>query len=282
MTPDRYEREFHLPHGHATSFAGGPLAALRNKNPELTRYETPSRACTSPAPPRSPAPACGAPAAATPHFGSSAARCRRYGLIMSAYTLPDLRLRPGRAGAAPQRSDRRAAPRQAPRRLCVRRQRRPRPAGRDTGRRRLSARWSVWRRRWRSTSVVTCCTRCTGPNLSPDGGGQPDGPLGALRSTSTSFVRHVPGALRPGDDAGPGFGLGHLRRTSRVGRRLIIEQLEVHHQNTTLGCRAAARDRRLGARLLPAVQQPPRRLRRRDLERRPLGRRGRRFAAATG
>ncbi len=41
MTPDRYEREFHLPHGHATSFAGGPLAALRNKDPELTRYETP-------------------------------------------------------------------------------------------------------------------------------------------------------------------------------------------------------------------------------------------------
>ena len=41
MTPDRYEREFHLPHGHATSFTGGPLAALRNKNPELTRYETP-------------------------------------------------------------------------------------------------------------------------------------------------------------------------------------------------------------------------------------------------
>ena len=41
MTPDRYEREFHLPAGHATSFAGGPLAALRNKDPELTRYETP-------------------------------------------------------------------------------------------------------------------------------------------------------------------------------------------------------------------------------------------------
>jgi phytoene dehydrogenase-like protein len=40
MTPDRYEREFHLPAGHATSFAGGPLAALRNDNPELTKYET--------------------------------------------------------------------------------------------------------------------------------------------------------------------------------------------------------------------------------------------------
>ena len=28
------------PRGHATSFAGGPLAALRNDDPELTHYET--------------------------------------------------------------------------------------------------------------------------------------------------------------------------------------------------------------------------------------------------
>ena len=40
MTPDVYERDFHLPAGHATSFAGGPLAALRNPDPELTKYET--------------------------------------------------------------------------------------------------------------------------------------------------------------------------------------------------------------------------------------------------
>ncbi len=40
MTPDVYQRDFHLPAGHATSFSGGPLAAFRNKNPELTRYET--------------------------------------------------------------------------------------------------------------------------------------------------------------------------------------------------------------------------------------------------
>ncbi|MFK7919497.1 MAG: phytoene desaturase family protein [Ilumatobacter sp.] len=40
VTPDKYESDFHLPAGHATSFAGGPLAALRNPNPELTRYET--------------------------------------------------------------------------------------------------------------------------------------------------------------------------------------------------------------------------------------------------
>ncbi len=41
MTPDVYEREFHLPAGHATSFAGGPLAAFRSTNPELTKYQTP-------------------------------------------------------------------------------------------------------------------------------------------------------------------------------------------------------------------------------------------------
>ena len=67
MTPEAYEREFHLPAGHATSFAGGPLAALRNKDPELTRYETAVRGCTSPARPRSPAPASGVPAAQLRH-----------------------------------------------------------------------------------------------------------------------------------------------------------------------------------------------------------------------
>jgi len=41
MTPDRYESEFFMPQGHATSFAGGPIAALRGKPRELTRYETP-------------------------------------------------------------------------------------------------------------------------------------------------------------------------------------------------------------------------------------------------
>ena len=40
MTPDRYEREFGLPLGHASAFAGGPIAAMRNRNPELTHYET--------------------------------------------------------------------------------------------------------------------------------------------------------------------------------------------------------------------------------------------------
>jgi phytoene dehydrogenase-like protein len=43
MTPDRYEAEFHLPRGYAQSFAGGPLAALLGRDPELSRYQTPLR-----------------------------------------------------------------------------------------------------------------------------------------------------------------------------------------------------------------------------------------------
>ena len=41
MTPLSYEREFNLPRGHATSFAGSPLSAMLGRQPELTRYETP-------------------------------------------------------------------------------------------------------------------------------------------------------------------------------------------------------------------------------------------------
>ena len=42
MTPDRYEQEFHLPRGHASSFVGGPLAALHGRRDrELSRYQTP-------------------------------------------------------------------------------------------------------------------------------------------------------------------------------------------------------------------------------------------------
>ena len=41
MTPPVYERDFHMRRGHAASFSGSPLSALRGKNPELTRYRTP-------------------------------------------------------------------------------------------------------------------------------------------------------------------------------------------------------------------------------------------------
>lgn len=43
MTPPRYESEFHLPQGHATSFPGGPVAALLGRRRELSRYRTPVR-----------------------------------------------------------------------------------------------------------------------------------------------------------------------------------------------------------------------------------------------
>jgi len=39
--PEDYERDFNLVRGHAPSFAGGPLAALVGRAPELTRYRTP-------------------------------------------------------------------------------------------------------------------------------------------------------------------------------------------------------------------------------------------------
>jgi phytoene dehydrogenase-like protein len=43
MCPETYEREFNLVKGYAPSFTGGPLAALRGRDRELTRYETPIR-----------------------------------------------------------------------------------------------------------------------------------------------------------------------------------------------------------------------------------------------
>ncbi len=41
VAPPDYERDFHLAKGHAPSFAGGPVAALLRRDPELTGYETP-------------------------------------------------------------------------------------------------------------------------------------------------------------------------------------------------------------------------------------------------
>jgi phytoene dehydrogenase-like protein len=41
MTPDRYESDFNMPRGYATSFAGTPVSALLGRPRELTRYQTP-------------------------------------------------------------------------------------------------------------------------------------------------------------------------------------------------------------------------------------------------
>ncbi len=41
VRPPDYERDFGMPRGHAASYAGGPVAALVGRDPELSRYETP-------------------------------------------------------------------------------------------------------------------------------------------------------------------------------------------------------------------------------------------------
>jgi phytoene dehydrogenase-like protein len=43
MTPPRYEAEFNLRRGYASSYGGAPLDALLGRRPELTRYRTPVR-----------------------------------------------------------------------------------------------------------------------------------------------------------------------------------------------------------------------------------------------
>ena len=95
MTPDRYEREFHLPAGHATSFAGGPLAALRNQQPRADPLRhageraVPDRRGDVPR-----APASGVPAAATRPWPCCAAhgkRRRRCGHPWSTTSCCDMR-----------------------------------------------------------------------------------------------------------------------------------------------------------------------------------------------
>jgi superoxide dismutase, Fe-Mn family len=71
-------------------------------------------------------------------------------------------------------------------------------------------------------------------NLSPDGGGQPDGELSAAINDGfgsfDAFKAHFSAATTL--TQGSGWG---ILSYEPLGARLIIEQLEVHHQNTTLG-----------------------------------------------
>jgi superoxide dismutase, Fe-Mn family len=71
-------------------------------------------------------------------------------------------------------------------------------------------------------------------NLSPDGGGQPDGELGTAINDGfgsfDAFKAHFSAATTLAQGSGWG-----ILSYEPLGQRLIIEQLEVHHQNTTLG-----------------------------------------------
>jgi Fe-Mn family superoxide dismutase len=71
-------------------------------------------------------------------------------------------------------------------------------------------------------------------NLSPDGGDKPDGELAAAIDDQfgsfDAFREHFSQATTLAQGSGWG-----ILSYEPLGRRLIIEQLEVHHQNTTLG-----------------------------------------------
>jgi superoxide dismutase, Fe-Mn family len=71
-------------------------------------------------------------------------------------------------------------------------------------------------------------------NLSPDGGGRPDGELGAaideFFGSFDAFVAHFTQATQTVQGSGWG-----LLTYEPLGGRLIVEQLEVHHESTVLG-----------------------------------------------
>jgi superoxide dismutase, Fe-Mn family len=71
-------------------------------------------------------------------------------------------------------------------------------------------------------------------NLSPDGGGQPEGELGAAITEGFGSFDAFRAHFSQATTLAQGSGWGILSYEP-LGQRLIIEQLEVHHQNTTLG-----------------------------------------------
>jgi Fe-Mn family superoxide dismutase len=71
-------------------------------------------------------------------------------------------------------------------------------------------------------------------NLSPDGGDKPDGEFAAAIDDQFGSFDAFRAHFSQATTLAQGSGWGILSYEP-LGRRLIIEQLEVHHQNTTLG-----------------------------------------------
>jgi superoxide dismutase, Fe-Mn family len=71
-------------------------------------------------------------------------------------------------------------------------------------------------------------------NLSPDGGGRPDGELAAAIADQFGSFEAFKAHFSQATTLVQGSGWGILSYEP-MGRRLIIEQLEVHHLNTTIG-----------------------------------------------
>ena len=114
--------------------------------------------------------------------------------------------------------------------------------------------------------------------MSPDGGGEPDGALRAAIDSAFGSFDDFKDKLKA---AGVGqFGSGWAWLV-HDGSGLAI--VSTPNQDSPICDRqdAAAGRRRLGARLLPQVPEPPPRLHRRVVERRQLAEGGRGFAAAS-
>lgn len=71
-------------------------------------------------------------------------------------------------------------------------------------------------------------------NLSPDGGGQPDGELAAAIADQFGSFEAFQAHFSQATTLAQGSGWG-IFSYEPLGQRLIIEQLEDHHENTTLG-----------------------------------------------
>ena len=111
-------------------------------------------------------------------------------------------------------------------------------------------------------------------NHSPDGGDKPDGALGSAIDENFGSFDKFKAQFTQATTTIQGSGWGVLAYEPLAGR-LIVEQVYDHQGNVGQRLGAAAGLRRLGARLLPAVQEREGRLLRRAVERRQLVRRGR-------
>ena len=195
-----------------------------------------------------------------------------------AYEVPAAAVRLRRARADDRRADDAPASRQAPPGLREHRQRRAR--GHRVGRQarrggpqepRLAAR-ATSRPPCATTPAATTTTRCSGSGCRPTAAASPTATC-ARRSTS-AFGSFDDFKAQFKDNGVKRFGSGwtwlvHDGSGSRSSRTRQPGQPDLRRQD------AAARHRRLGARLLPHLPEPPPRLPRRVVERRQLGEGGR-------
>ena len=191
-----------------------------------------------------------------------------------AYSVPDLpyaydALEPHIDEATMQRPPRQAPP-------GLRRQSQRRPGGDRVGRqgrrggpRRTSrACPRTSRARSATTAAATTTTRCSGRCSSPDGGGEPGGDIGSAIADAFGSFDSFKDEFKEAGITQFGSGWAWLVHD---GSGLAVAKTAEPGLARLQRPDAAARLRRLGARLLPQVPEQAPRLHRRLLERRQLG-----------